>query len=629
MKVQVNVKTLTGDIVDLNLVAGPEETVQAIKARIALAEPNPFPDQSLSYKGALLQDDTKLSCCGIEDGGVLDFSAQASEEAFAHQLEELLYSKGALPVEELGLLYSLTHGVTAGHVLKAVGKDQLLGNFVERLSKRFVVEGSTVKPTRTLAAETAELQPSTSKILEKIPEDVAVQNMTVSVSTLVKLPYASQVDCVADLRVCATDTVLKVKSRIFAATLAPFADQELTFKEKVLDDSRCLVDYGVVNGSHLSFVVNGSEAVLAAQLAALLCAKGSASRVELDNMYCCRHGVSATQALQMLGWGEKLNTFLQRQSYFSVKGGCVTLVQDALPAQVPMATDDNHKYLALDAELCSKDLSEKFSQDLDCLAETLSAETFLNVSRVEKGGGVAKGTAIPGAPGAELVLLLEGLTIGCHATWLPSLSKSVAASLNERLCGQNGIANLSVSGGSVHVSVDGPLRNVKILFSPAFKSYSEALNALRCDTSATACAIGRAAFVTQRVRFVEKQSEGVKATMRLLKWWREQRQWSSEKTRPSDDLLELVVAHAVTQRTPRNLQAAVSDVLSILAHFDEMSAIWPLAMRSYREDQVPKSLLSQRPLLLDPTNPFANVADPKLFCSDELMEHARSGVFFM
>mmetsp|Transcript_130341 Transcript_130341/g.325126 ORF Transcript_130341/g.325126 Transcript_130341/m.325126 type:complete len:636 (-) Transcript_130341:313-2220(-) len=628
MKVQVNVTTLAGEAVTLDLVAGADETAAALRARVAAAEPNPFPGQVLLLGGAALADDTKLSACGVKDGSALDFRAEVSEEALAKQFQELLHAKGPIGVEELGLLYSLQYGVTAGVALQALGKNILLKSFLEKFSKQFVFEGSLVK-TFTPSTDQSTSQPGISKVLGKIPEDVAVQHLEISVSVRIELPAAICEEQAVDLRVQAADTVSSVKRRVADEVLVPFADRELLLAGKVLDDSCRLLDCGIQDASRLSLIVRGSEAELVAQLVALLQAKGPVSRVELDNMYCYRHGVSATQALQMLGWAEKLAGFLQRQPQFAVQGGCVALAPDAPPAQAPSSRSDNGRFLELDAKLRNDGFAERALQELERLADLLATETFLSIRRIELGGAAATKTAIPGAATAMIVLFVEGLATASRCdSWLPSLAQSVAGSLQEQLVGQAGVSKVSAAEGVVHIATDGLLQEVQVLFSPAFGAYSEAVQALKGQSSTLAArTIGAAASVTQKVRFVEKQTDGVKATMRLLKLWREQQAWSSPAARPSDDLLELAAAFSTTSHLPpRDLEAAVLNTLSLLSHFDELSVTWPLSMRSYREEDVNKYLLGQRPLVLDPANPFANHAAPGVFQPAELMAFAQRAV---
>ncbi|CAK0815297.1 unnamed protein product, partial [Prorocentrum cordatum] len=62
---------------------------------------------------------------------------------FAQQLAELLQAQ-VLPLEELGLLYSHRHGATTGNVLKLLGRDETLSQFLQG-SKQFVVEAGRVR----------------------------------------------------------------------------------------------------------------------------------------------------------------------------------------------------------------------------------------------------------------------------------------------------------------------------------------------------------------------------------------------------------------------------------------------------------------------------------------------------
>merc|ERR1719384_2191457 len=105
-----------------------------------------------------------------------------------------------------------------------------------------------------------------------------------------------------------------------------------------------------------------------------------------------------------------------------------------------------------------------------------------------------------------------------------------------------------------------------------------------------------------------------------MKWWRQQQQWSSIATRPCDELLELIVAHAVAQCNPRDLREAVDAALWSMVNFGDLRIVWPLTSRSYREADVSPALSGQTPLVMDPANPLGNVADAEIFQPDELME---------
>merc|ERR1719388_52772 len=114
-------------------------------------------------------------------------------------------------------------------------------------------------------------------------------------------------------------------------------------------------------------------------------------------------------------------------------------------------------------------------------------------------------------------------------------------------------------------------------------------------------------------------------TMRLLKWWRDQQQWSSEYTTPSDDVLELVAVYSALQTKPKDQRTAIANVMSLMARFNEVRIVWS---NYYKKEDIWAPLLSHRPLLIDPVNPFVNAADPQSFDPKELMELARSTRFF-
>ena len=251
----------------------------------------------------------------------------------------------------------------------------------------------------------------------------------------------------------------------------------------------------------------------------------------------------------------------------------------------------------------------------------------MNLRRIEKGGGLAKGTAIVGDSGAELVLFVEGLQLAERDRWLPALAAGVAATLSQNLLGRQHVSGVrAAADGSVRLSTTGGLGEVRLLFSQEFGGYSEALKALKHQKPEAARSGGETAFVAQRVRFVQRQPLAVKATVRMLKYWRRERQWSSDSTRPSDDMLELIAADVVGKRRPVDLRCAVDATIAALADFERLEVhAWPLASRCYREGDVPKLLLKQKPLLLDPTNPLANLADASCFQSAEMIAFARAG----
>merc|ERR1719388_2700 len=114
-------------------------------------------------------------------------------------------------------------------------------------------------------------------------------------------------------------------------------------------------------------------------------------------------------------------------------------------------------------------------------------------------------------------------------------------------------------------------------------------------------------------------------TMRLLKWWRDQQQWTSEYTTPSDDVLELIAVYSALQTKPKDQRTAIANAMSLMARFNEVRIVWS---NYYSKEEIWTPLIQQRPLLMDPVNPYVNVADPQKFDSSELMSLARTTHFF-
>jgi len=161
-------------------------------------------------------------------------------------------------------------------------------------------------------------------------------------------------------------------------------------------------------------------------------------------------------------------------------------------------------------------------------------------------------------------------------------------------------------------------------FSPDFESYTEVIQAMGQQLPDKRKHLDTA-LVKERVQFVSKQPGQVKVTMRLLKWWRDQQRWSSSLTTPSDDVLELIAVYSALQTKPGDQRMAVANAMSLLARFQELRIVWS---NYYQKEEIWSPLLQQRPLLMDPVNPFLNVADPKTFDASELMATARNTHFF-
>merc|ERR1719160_1589408 len=202
--------------------------------------------------------------------------------------------------------------------------------------------------------------------------------------------------------------------------------------------------------------------------------------------------------------------------------------------------------------------------------------------------------------------------------------KAVSGVLNEHLDTSLSIVDrLFLTEDSICMKVRG-LVEVNLRFSATFESYAETVQELgalgpegwkHLNTSLT----------KEKVLFVSKQPGQVKVTMRLLKWWRDQQQWSSALTCPSDDVLELIAVYSALQTKPKDQRTAIANAMSLMARFDELRIVWS---NYYGKEDIWSPLLHQRPLLMDPVNPFVNVADPQTLDARELMSLARTTHFF-
>lgn len=281
---------------------------------------------------------------------------------------------------------------------------------------------------------------------------------------------------------------------------------------------------------------------------------------------------------------------------------------------------DEH-YLQLHNKIWTESFNSNIANILTQVLDTISGMVFLNVDHVVKGGSLGKGVAISGVTRTEAVFFLKGMPLVNQRRWLPALLRATANILRDGLANTDkGVEDVyETDDYCVQVRVQGDLI-VDIRFSPLFDSTQTVIKALTHQDE-SAHEYYRASLMKQTILFVAQQPEEVKMTMRLVKWWRDQQEWSSNMTYPSDELLELVVIYSAWQEQPLDQRAAMKKVMSLLECFDELRVVWPM---HYSENDIWPSLLNQRPLLMDPANPFVNAADPKFFDPCELMAFAWS-----
>jgi len=302
------------------------------------------------------------------------------------------------------------------------------------------------------------------------------------------------------------------------------------------------------------------------------------------------------------------------------------VVSEPQPVEPPSPTEtsESDEYLELHNTISGRSFNSKVAQILTEVVDIVTENAFFNISHVAKGGSIGKGTAINGCTDAEIVFFVQGLPCLKQNKWLPTMLKAVAGVLSQHLeTSLQIVDSLSTTEDSIYMKVRG-LVEVNLRFSSSFDTYADAVKELggqgpdgwkHLNTSLT----------KEKVMFVSKQPGQVKVTMRLLKWWRDQQQWTSELTKPSDDILELIAVYSALQTKPKDQRTAVANAMSLMARFTELRIVWS---NYYGKEDIWAPLMQQRPLLMDPVNPYVNVADPQKFDSSELTSLARTTHFF-
>jgi len=292
------------------------------------------------------------------------------------------------------------------------------------------------------------------------------------------------------------------------------------------------------------------------------------------------------------------------------------------PVAQPELEKDEDMYQELHTKISSRSFNSRVAQALSTVRDVVVEKCFLNVTDVVKGGSVGKGTAIADCSDAELVFFVRGLPSDGHAKWMAPLLRSVRSVLVEQLPAELA-TNIECTNDAVRMTVKDCV-SLDLRFSPAFESYAETVQALG-QLGPQSRKPFEPSFVRERTQFVAKQPGHVKVTIRLLKWWREQQTWSCALTRPSDMILELVAIYAAQQCGKTSQSQMIANCMALLARFDQLRVVWS---NFYDKSDAWAPLLMQKPLLMDPVNPFNNVADPQDFDPRELMSLAAKTRFF-
>jgi len=277
-------------------------------------------------------------------------------------------------------------------------------------------------------------------------------------------------------------------------------------------------------------------------------------------------------------------------------------------------------YAELHAKISPRSFQGRIAQSVDAIKEAILERGFLNIAAIAKGGSVGRGTAIVGGADAELVVFLRGLP---HAArnWQEPLLRMMEGAFSPVL--EDHAKGIHITEDSLRMSLKDDI-TLDIRFRQDFGGYEHAVQALgACGPLSRK--FFEPCFVAERGDFIAKQPPEVKTAMRLLKWWRDQQPWSCALTRPADVLLELGVIYAAQQCPEVSVRRLVAQALLTLSRFDQLRVVWS---NYYKLEDVWSPLLLQRPLLMDPVNPFSNIADPQDFDPREMIPLAATTHFF-
>jgi len=290
---------------------------------------------------------------------------------------------------------------------------------------------------------------------------------------------------------------------------------------------------------------------------------------------------------------------------------------------------DNEKsdqiYYDLHTKISSRSFNSRVAQTSNAVIEAIENCMFLSIEQVAKCGAAGSGTVIDTCASANLVIFVKNLPHENQANYMPNflrmLKAIVDSELPQHLVQSQAVINPELS--AVTFQTKDTLK-INIQVAPAFPHYNDAIIALG-ELAPSARMHFAPVFAKEMTHFVGKQPGSVKVTIRLLKWWRGEQTWSHDLYKPSDDIINLLVIYSAMQGKPKDQKQAVANVLSLFSHFDELRVFWN---NYYKKSDIWAPLLLQKPLLMDPVNPFVNIVDPQVFDPSELMEKAASTRFF-
>eukprot|EP00397_Hematodinium_sp_SG-2012_P019166 GEMP01019681.1.p1 GENE.GEMP01019681.1~~GEMP01019681.1.p1 ORF type:complete len:603 (+),score=85.67 GEMP01019681.1:62-1870(+) len=179
-----------------------------------------------------------------------------------------------------------------------------------------------------------------------------------------------------ELSVSPSDDVSKVKEKVRTSQQYELRDASLFFNEVAMEDSKTLEYYGIVENSHLTYRVNMTPDILAAQLAHLLRVR-ELSLDELGLLYCYKYGTSLQRVLRLIDVPSASEFISSREDLVFVYGNvrCVSvggLQQFSVAREIELILRAHGGQLDI-TTLCSK-FVQKFNVTISSIVNMRPAE---------------------------------------------------------------------------------------------------------------------------------------------------------------------------------------------------------------------------------------------------------------
>lgn len=255
------------------------------------------------------------------------------------------------------------------------------------------------------------------------------------------------------------------------------------------------------------------------------------------------------------------------------------------------------------------------------ICQKMKQASFLALEEVVLGGAAGKGLFSTSTAG-EVVLFVRQLPFKSFCEWLPHILETLAPVMEYQLATEHA-EHFKVEKDHVSFTIRGGDFDlpVKVFLSPVFKDRAHLLACLH-DANPAERSYFYPAMIKERNEFVSKESEETKVLIQLMSIWLSKLGLHGTSA-PTDWMFELLVIHICRQlkkpekEEPKfDMAEMVINALETFAHFETLKVSWVDTKDArYAFEDIWKPLLSHTPLLMDPLNPFCNLADMNCFDS--------------